>query len=170
MKKEVNVLQLGFICIFILTIAAVLCIFFFKQSSVNYNELTEVRMKRMGTMLPSGEEYSLKLKNGAWVASHNQIEWEEDHITETTADDDFVYDIIKILEENNVHKWNDFHITYEIKKRLKPIATDGTNYYFYMCFSNGDTIEIEEYHLYPETYITVLEAFEKRYEQLFNPE
>ena len=54
----------------------------------------------MGTMLPVGNEYSLKLKNGVWVASHNRIEWFEDNITEKVVEEEFVSDIIKILKEN----------------------------------------------------------------------
>ena len=168
MKKEINILKLGLICIVALIIIAGLSIFFFETEYTNYNELTEVRIKAMGTMLPDGDEYVLKLENGVWFASHNRIEWNEDNITETVVDDDFAYEIIRILKENKAHKWNDFNIKYEIMKKTKANMTDGTNYYFCMCFSNGDMIKIEEYNIYPETYMTVFEEFEKQYKQLFN--
>ena len=166
MKKEINLIRL--LILLAVGFAVVVCIYFlFWGSRADYSKLTEVRIRQVGTLLPSGDEYSLEQKDGVWIASHNQIEQLADHITETTVDENFVYELTEVLKKNRVHKWDDFNLKYEIKKLLTGVSTDGTNYYFYMCFSNGDTTTIKEYNIYPKTYKIVFEEFEKRYAQLF---
>lgn len=166
MKREINILRVGFIGV-VFAVVIGLCIFFSGKGDVDYTKLTEVRIKQTGTMNPTGSAYALTRKNGTWVASHNRIGWSEDSISETEVDAAFADAIIKILEENKAHKWDDFNIKYEIKKKLRSSATDGNRYAFYMCFSDGTKIEIEEYNTYPAGYKTAFEAIENRYEQLF---
>ena len=41
-------------------------------------------------------------------------------------------------------------------------------WFFCMSFYDDNAIKIEEYEIYPETYMIVFEEFEKQYEQLFD--
>ena len=166
MKKEVNMLKILLI-MGIIIIAGVI-IFVFTKSQADYSKLTQVRIKVMGTMVPSGDEYTLSLKDGKWVASHNRIEWLEENTREKIVDDSFVNKIKGILNENTAHKWNSYNIKYELKKKIGRISTDGTNYSFYMSFSDGTIITVEEYNIYPDTYMSVLNAFKKEFENLFD--
>ena len=144
------------------------CLFIFSNSRVDYGELTEVRVKHMGTMIPSGDEYILTLENGGWVAACNQIDWNKDNINKLIVDDSFVSNIKEIFEENKAHKLDDFNVEFEIEKKLAPIQTDGVNFKFYMRFSDGSVTEMEEYAIYPEKYRRISNAFEEQYKILFN--
>lgn len=168
MKKEVNVFRLGIIGFVVLAVIAAICLILLTGNSPDYTELTEVRIRIMGTMMPSEDEYALVLKEGTWVASYNQNDWLEDNINEVPVDEEFVSGIVKTLKENKAHKWDDFSIRYEIQKRVARLATDGTIYSFYMRFSDGSTVEIKEYNLYPENYMSVFESFEEQFQNLIN--
>ena len=92
MKKEVNFLLVLAIAAVILVVTVAL-VFIFGNDRVNYDNLTEVKILRSGTMIPSGEEYGLKFQDGVWIATHNEIEWLEDNIKEMTVDDGFADEI-----------------------------------------------------------------------------
>ena len=165
MKKEFNILK--FLLITSIVIIAGILALTSTRDLVDYGQLTQVRIKVMGTMIPSGDEYALSLENGKWVASHEEIEWLEGPIREQVVDEKFVDQIREILKENKAHKWNSFNLKYEINKLAGSNSTDGTTYKFYMSFSDGTTITIDEYNLYPDTYMSVFHAFEKEFENLF---
>ena len=167
MKKEINILRLFLLGVVIFAVIASIFTFTHLRKRVDYNKLTEVSISYANGMSMVYNSYTITQKDGQWIAT--QSFFGEDDVCKV-VDDTFATKIKDILEENKAHKWNDFNIKYEIKKALSTISTDGTDYYFHMYFSDGNTIKIEEYNLYPETYRTVFEGFEKLYEQLPNNE
>lgn len=142
-------------------------VFALTRERVDYESLVQVNIKVMGTMVPNGDEYMLTYEGGQWSASHNEIVWLDDNISEAAVDAAFVDRIIEILEENKVHQWDNFSIKEEIEKQLGEIATDGINYSFYMLLADGTTVTVKEYNHYPETFMSVFNAFEEEFEGLF---
>lgn len=159
MKKEVNFLLVLAIAAVILVVTVAL-VFIFGNDRVNYDNLTEVKILRSGTMIPSGEEYGLKFQDGVWIATYNEIEWLEDNIKEMTVDDGFADEIRTILAKNKTHKWDDFH-------KKNAFISDGERFTFSMRFSDGTQIEASGYMAYPKHFFAVFEAFQEKYTQMF---
>lgn len=161
MKKRRLFIAIGMI----FAISAVVLVL--AKTQVDYRNLAQVKIKIVGTMVPSGNEYMLSYEGGTWIASHNEIVWMEDKLSEAAVDAAFTNRIIEILKENKAHKWDDFSLKREIGKKLSSIATDGENYSFYMYFSDGTAVAIEGYDDFPENFMSVFRAFEKEFETLF---
>jgi len=159
MKKEINILRLLLIAVVVIIVAIVI-VFVFGNERVNYSELTEVKISRMGTMLPNGNEYTLTFKNGTWIASYNEIIGLEDNINKKIVDDEFANEIKNLLAENKVQNWDGFN------KHNKYI-TDGEKFDFYMRFSDGTEIQASGYMAYPKKFGLVFKEFEEHYEKLF---
>ncbi len=162
MKKEINILRLLVIFVGIIAVV-VIAAFGITENQVDYNELTEVRIKETVGMALYEDEYKLILRNGTWFVSHSQSFWIEDDENEIAVDDAFANSIKEILKNNKVHKWDDFSIKNKIRKIAASVATDGPSYSFYMRFSDGSEMEINDYNTHPETFMEVLKAFEKQY-------
>ena len=159
MKKEINILRLLLIAVVVIIVAMVV-VFVLGNEEVNYSELTEVKISKIGTMIPNGNEYTLTLKDGTWIASHNEIVWLEDNINKKIVDDVFANEIKNLLAENKVENWDGFN---EENKYI----TDGEKFAFYMCFSDGTEVEASGYMAYPKTFGLVFKEFEEHYENLF---
>ena len=163
MKKEINILRLFLVAVAVIIIG--LCLFF-ACNRVDYDELTEVRIKVMGSLIMGGEEYTLSTVNGSWVAGWNQYEWGVENERQMVVDESFVSEIKQILKDEKAHKWNDYDFAIKIEELIAAITTDGGSYSFYMSFSDGTVIEFDK-RAHPKTFFAVLNAFEERYMTLF---
>lgn len=165
MKKEINLLRLG--ALVLAGIVAVLCLlaFFSRGSRVDYDNLTEVKIKVMGTMVPSGEEYRLTVQNGVWTASYNRIEWGKSSTISKTVDSSFANDIVKVLKKHKAHKWDGFNLEFKIADKIGEAIMDGETYSFYMCFSDGHVTKAEGYGIVPNSFRAVFDAFEERFSE-----
>ena len=104
------------------------------------------------------DNYTLTLKNGEWIAAHN----DGSHgISEKVVDDIFVNEIKKLLDENKVNNWNGFNINFDE-------LYDSTTIDFYMRFANGKEIQAHGYAVSPKNFYVVFKEFEKKYKVLFD--
>ena len=161
MKKEINILRLLLLGAAVLIAAAVLIL----SRQADYDDMTEARISVIAPQTVSWEEYTLQQRDDQWIAAGIDY-FREDTADETVVDEAFVEGIRNVLEENKAHRWNRFHLKYEFRKMMGSIETDGPTYRFYLHFSDGRTVEIDQYNACPDTFWTVFSEFEKRYEVL----
>lgn len=161
-KRNIRRRKLVKLGIIITIIIAVYCYF---DNRVDYDKLEYVQIKYVGTMVPTGGSYTLSKQQGKWFASYEEIEWLERSVSTTKAvSDAYADEIIKTLNKSKAHRWDKFNLKYEFRKSLQAIETDGVYYSFYMKFSDGRVINIREYNIYPEEYMTVYRKFESKWE------
>lgn len=161
-EKEINILRWLLVSAGII-IAIIIATYGYLNNRVNYDNLEEVRIRISGTMIPSGSEYALYKQHGKWIASYEKFEWLESFVFTEVVNDAYANGIIKTLNKNKAHRWDKFNLKFELEKRLNGIATDGTYYSFYMRFSDGTEINIKEYNIYPEGYMTVYNKFKSKW-------
>ena len=152
--KEKNLLKpLTFALILIIIVIILLCVV--GNTNAKYKEITEVSLSRYGTIVGLHDEYTLTFEDGVWVATYCNKEF--------YVDEEFANNVIKTLQKNQVHRWDGFN------KEFREM-TDGEKFKFYMCFSDGTTVEASGYERFPFNFRPVLEAFEKQYEVLLENE
>ena len=165
MKKKIIIILLLIGAVILVGVAG---IFLFGNKRVNYDALTEVKLKSAAGMPYNGVELKLTLQDGTWVAyrrrymDQNMSGELDEEISEKVVDDEFVQGIKKILSDNEVRKWDGFD------KKDKHIM-DGAGFTFDMRFSDGTEINAEGYMKYPDNYDEVYHAIAVQYEQLFGP-
>lgn len=159
MKKRKNIILLPIA--FLITVAIAITAVVASNNRVNYDNLTEVRIKKYNAMSMRGVEYKLVLKHGVWAVYYTETIPYDENVGRMVVHEEFVNRITRVLAENKAHKWDGY------EKSPYVYISDGSDFAFYMCFSDGTEIEFESYGTGPKNFYVVLEEFEKQYTGLF---
>lgn len=166
MKKEINIIKVLLITVAI-TIAVIVVAVGLAKEMVNYDEVTEMQIRITYSMTARSDTYALMRENGNWYITHSESLFAGDFEHKFVVDEAVAIRIISTLEKYKVHKWDDYDLIFELKKKIGSIATDGNSYGFYMQFSDGSTVQTSAYNVSPDDFMAVLNVIKKEYESLF---